>query len=403
MGGEPLHWSAVIHGLAQRGEAEALWRVLKPADARQLLMSLEQATGWPICRPRPAQVEREPIRPGLLPGWLRSVAAGQANRSRSDAAVLDLAIVTWLWQSAPQQLSAADAGDRIAGMVAVLRGGARMNSAGDVMGAGGAERDGGAAPDSPSMTESEVRGGNVRALSPIPHVVDAEADFSPSQPPALTGEEPSPPLSLEPEPHLSPSPQAGRVGVGSELSNAMDTEPVSLSSIIALPPTTETRFITEQGGWFLLLNALALQVFQSRLESGETGADLAVGWLWLHRLGCALGGRADPPLARFLADAAGLPVAESLLAQPPLAHENELARLARARFGETVCHAGLFPVPALVLASPSHLDVHFRMQDIRLDVRRAGLDIDPGWLPWLGRVVRFHYGEVPELMGMEAG
>jgi len=24
-------------------------------------------------------------------------------------------------------------------------------------------------------------------------------------------------------------------------------------------------------------------------------------------------------------------------------------------------------------------------------VRRLGLDLDPGWLPWFGRVVRFHY------------
>jgi hypothetical protein len=26
-------------------------------------------------------------------------------------------------------------------------------------------------------------------------------------------------------------------------------------------------------------------------------------------------------------------------------------------------------------------------------IRRAGLDIDPGWVPWLGRVVSFHYRE----------
>jgi hypothetical protein len=31
------------------------------------------------------------------------------------------------------------------------------------------------------------------------------------------------------------------------------------------------------------------------------------------------------------------------------------------------------------------------MNAIRLPVRLAGLDINPGWLPWLGRVVSFHY------------
>jgi hypothetical protein len=30
-----------------------------------------------------------------------------------------------------------------------------------------------------------------------------------------------------------------------------------------------------------------------------------------------------------------------------------------------------------------------RHADVR--VRRAGLDLDPGWVPWLGRVVLHHY------------
>lgn len=34
---------------------------------------------------------------------------------------------------------------------------------------------------------------------------------------------------------------------------------------------------------------------------------------------------------------------------------------------------------------------------VRLDIRRAGLDINPGWVPWLGRVIHFHYGSYPEL------
>jgi hypothetical protein len=37
------------------------------------------------------------------------------------------------------------------------------------------------------------------------------------------------------------------------------------------------------------------------------------------------------------------------------------------------------------------MDVHLRLDDVDIDVRRAGLDIDPGWVPWLGSVVRFCY------------
>jgi hypothetical protein len=42
------------------------------------------------------------------------------------------------------------------------------------------------------------------------------------------------------------------------------------------------------------------------------------------------------------------------------------------------------------------LDVTFPLASADLRIRRIGLDIDPGWLPWLGecgRVVRFHYSD----------
>lgn len=47
--------------------------------------------------------------------------------------------------------------------------------------------------------------------------------------------------------------------------------------------------------------------------------------------------------------------------------------------------------PAHLRWSPSHLDVHFALASADLRVRRLGLDVDPGWLPWLQRVVAFHF------------
>jgi hypothetical protein len=44
-----------------------------------------------------------------------------------------------------------------------------------------------------------------------------------------------------------------------------------------------------------------------------------------------------------------------------------------------------------VRLSPTHLDVTFDGRDADIAVRRAGLDLDPGWVPWLGRVVSYHY------------
>ncbi|HEX9107975.1 MAG TPA: hypothetical protein VF832_12120, partial [Longimicrobiales bacterium] len=46
---------------------------------------------------------------------------------------------------------------------------------------------------------------------------------------------------------------------------------------------------------------------------------------------------------------------------------------------------------ARVTATPTHVDVTLDLHDADLRVRRAGLDLDPGWVPWFGRVVAFHY------------
>lgn len=46
---------------------------------------------------------------------------------------------------------------------------------------------------------------------------------------------------------------------------------------------------------------------------------------------------------------------------------------------------------AELLGQPGWLEVHFRLRDVDTDIRRAGLDLDPGWLPELGLVMKFVY------------
>lgn len=53
--------------------------------------------------------------------------------------------------------------------------------------------------------------------------------------------------------------------------------------------------------------------------------------------------------------------------------------------------ASLVRRPGRLGLTPTHLDMHFALSTVDLRVRRLGLDIDPGWLPWFGRVVSFHY------------
>lgn len=47
--------------------------------------------------------------------------------------------------------------------------------------------------------------------------------------------------------------------------------------------------------------------------------------------------------------------------------------------------------PGYVAATPTHLDITFDQNQLDIGIRKAGLDIDPGWVPWLGRVIYFHY------------
>jgi hypothetical protein len=46
---------------------------------------------------------------------------------------------------------------------------------------------------------------------------------------------------------------------------------------------------------------------------------------------------------------------------------------------------------AWVSATPTHIDVIFAMDDVDMRLRRLGLDADPGWVPWFGRIVSFHF------------
>jgi hypothetical protein len=81
-------------------------------------------------------------------------------------------------------------------------------------------------------------------------------------------------------------------------------------------------------------------------------------------------GRADAVVAALRTWLIGAPLA--------MAPEPELLAAVVRRWGS-------------VTAEPGRLDVALDLDELSLDVRRAGLDLDPGWIPWLGRVVRFRY------------
>jgi hypothetical protein len=104
--------------------------------------------------------------------------------------------------------------------------------------------------------------------------------------------------------------------------------------------------------------------------------------------------RDDAPLVSN----AGSLLASALLTQAA----GTLAHLFAARAGADP-HAShhdfverYFRAPALVTMTPGSLGVRMPMEAVNLDVRRAGLDIDPGWIPWLNRHVTFTFEDADE-------
>jgi len=55
--------------------------------------------------------------------------------------------------------------------------------------------------------------------------------------------------------------------------------------------------------------------------------------------------------------------------------------------------ARFLALPGRILTTPEQINIVLPARNIVLEVRRAGLDRDPGWLPWLRRTVHFQFEE----------
>lgn len=149
-------------------------------------------------------------------------------------------------------------------------------------------------------------------------------------------------------------------------------------------------FHTDQGGLFYLCNLLDHP--HARNIMARHYGSVAGGWVWLYRVGKLLDLDDSDPIVAFVASQVGDGDTRALWEVDPLPQIEDLLRLASGLYGRlNVWNSTLLTLSAQVRHSPSHIDVYAGLNAIRLDIRLAGLDKNPGWLPWLGRVVTFHY------------
>jgi hypothetical protein len=153
-------------------------------------------------------------------------------------------------------------------------------------------------------------------------------------------------------------------------------------------------FITSFGGFFYLINALnrAMSLQKDLLERLQA-YDCPSAWLWLYGFGRSFRLDFDSSLLRFIARQCGFENLHLLLQQQSLPLVQMLFHQLCKIYGKEIWNQNLLQVSASVVSTPSHIDVFYPLATVRLDVRLAGLDINPAWVPWLGRVVTFHYRE----------
>lgn len=72
------------------------------------------------------------------------------------------------------------------------------------------------------------------------------------------------------------------------------------------------------------------------------------------------------------------------------------ARAARRLLAQAGIPAEAFAVPGYLCRTRTHLDVLLPLARVDIRVRRAGLDVDPGWVPSLRRIIAFRFDDGPQ-------
>lgn len=72
-----------------------------------------------------------------------------------------------------------------------------------------------------------------------------------------------------------------------------------------------------------------------------------------------------------------------------------LLRALRLKDGDKLAHT-LCEHAAHIIVTATHMDIFLSLDELPIEIRLAGLDRDPSWLPAAGRFITFHF-EVPEV------
>ncbi|HEY3703784.1 MAG TPA: hypothetical protein VGL22_01915, partial [Terracidiphilus sp.] len=220
-------------------------------------------------------------------------------------------------------------------------------------------------------------------------------------------------------PNLNPASPAAP-GISFPGQSTAQASPPELSEPTPAPVPHPWQYIgmpTTAGGLFFLLNALQRMRIAHAIAGGLTLAIPNFVPRVFQHLATRASIAADDPVMLWLNAIAPDAVPEDPVAieenwwPPNLRHSenpDQPQRLIRAwslgvrrwcwRWAN-ISVSEIIARPALFTVNRTDLDVSLSIAHADIRVRKAGLDLDPGWVPWFGRVVRFHYAFRGDLHG----
>jgi len=171
------------------------------------------------------------------------------------------------------------------------------------------------------------------------------------------------------------------------------------------PPADPRRqAVTAAGGLLFLIHLVERLGLPERLVTQPEFAGRSLRWS-LHRLALLITGVAgDDPAALAFCGLSPDSVPPSREETPPVEAESAALESIRDELALMLADtldrpleppadvmAAVWARPAVVVAELGWIDIVLSLDDVSTEIRRAGLDLNPGWVPWLGVVLRFVY------------
>lgn len=149
-----------------------------------------------------------------------------------------------------------------------------------------------------------------------------------------------------------------------------------------------------QGGIFYLMNILNQPLIRELLLNDAQAIAFPSGWGWLYRFAECLGLRYERNLIRCLSRFSAQDETDFLTDMPQLNAAPGIVAYAEKRYQSFgIRPSSLLDKAAHISLIRPEITICYRLQDIDIELRRSGLDIDPGWIDWLGALIRFQYKE----------